>query len=148
MEEETTDHKTIGLLYARPYKNTFRVAFLVIPTLTGSFNEIMVGVQSTYLELEDCVPIGIAQRTTGDLQLCNESAAIFLHFASAIGMEPVSLVCKTNGGILEHTEKWAALYSTVNGQPQQVAISWITRRSQTEDDSFKILTAGKTTNLL
>ena len=144
MEEETTTYKSIGFLYARRAKKQFRVSFLAMPTTSGSLKEITDDIQSAYLELEDCQLIGIAQRTCGDMQLCKESEEMFLHFVNTITENGVFLICKVNGfSVLDPSEKWTALYSVVDGKPQQVTMNYIAKRGVAEENSFQILTTRK-----
>ena len=141
MEDETTTYKSIGFLYARRAKKQFRVSFLAMPTTSGSLKEITDDIQSAYLELEDCQLIGIAQRTCGDMQLCKESEEMFLHFVNTMTENGVFLICKVNGfSVLDPSEKWTALYSVVDGKPQQVTMNYIAKRGVAEENSFQILT--------
>ena len=100
--------------------------------------------QTAYLQLDGLQLLGLAQRTCGDMQLCQESKGIFFHFVETLANNGVFLICKVDGvSILESSEKWNALFNIVDGELQQLSMTYIQQRRPVEEDAFQILATAE-----
>ena len=138
-------NNSMGFLYGRKQGKTFRVLFLVFPTTTGSLKEVTDELKKTYFQLEDLELLGLAQGVCGEPQLCQKSKEVFVHFVKTLANNGVFLLCKVNAvSILDPPERYAALFKIVEGELQQLNLTYMSQKNKGDgDDAYQILTMQK-----